>query len=129
MTLAFLGEVDAPAPLLEALRTDLAPLPAPRLRLCGGGRFRGGAVWLGLYGDLERLADLAGAARAAARACGLPLGPGPWRPHLTLGRSRGAVPQAVLGYEGPADVWDDVALVRSVGGQHSDLTAWRLPRP
>ncbi|MDP9498217.1 MAG: hypothetical protein M3P46_11295, partial [Actinomycetota bacterium] len=58
---------------------------------------------------------------------GLRLDAGSWRPHLTLGRGGGPVPEAVLAYEGPDGVWDDVALVRSTGGQHSDLRAWRLP--
>lgn len=126
VTLAFLGEVADPAPLERALAEDLGRLPAPRLRLAGGGRFRGGAVWLGLAGDLDRLQALARAAAEAATRTGVPLDAEGWRPHLTLGRGRGPVPAAVLPYEGPDAVWDDVALVRSTGGQHSDLRAWRL---
>ena len=126
VTLAFLGDVADPAPLLDALASGPARLLPPRLRLSGGGRFRGGAVWLGLSGDLDRLHALAHGAAGAARRCGLPLDAAAWRPHLTLGRSRGPVPEAVLAYAGPEAVWDDLALVRSTGGQHGDLRAWRL---
>lgn len=104
VTLAFLGEVDDPAPLLRALAA-VARVPAPRVRLAGAGRFPGGAVWLGVHGDLTPVHT------AVARALALPPGRSPWRPHLTIGR--GAVPAWAVSYEGPEDLWRTVALVRS----------------
>ncbi len=125
VTLAFLGDVDDPDPVRSAVAAAAA-LPAPRLRLAGAGRFGGSAVWLRLDGDLGRLHALAGAVQQAVRDAGVALQAGPWRPHLTVGRSRAPVPPELSAYEGPYGLWDDLALVRSTGGRHTDLAAWRL---
>lgn len=129
LTLAFLGEVDDPARLLVALGA-VERHPAPLLRLAGAGRFRGGAVWLGLRGELDRLHRLHDAVQDAVEASGLPRAVEQWRPHLTIGRAR-AVPAALQSYEGPEAAWRDVALVHSTltrqGAVHVPLRTWRLP--
>lgn len=130
VTLAFLGEVPDPAELLAEL-PSVQDLPAPRLRLAGAGRFRGGAVWLGLRGDLAALERLHARVREAVAAAGLPAPTGPWRPHLTVGR--GHVLPALTAYEGPYALWRSVALVRSTlgrdGARHEPRATWYLGGP
>lgn len=127
VTLAFLGEVPDPGPLLAALPA-VRELPAPRLRLAGAGRFRGGAVWLGLHGDLPALRRVHATVQRAVTQAGLPVEPGTWRPHLTVGR--GLLPPELSTYEGPPAVWRDVALVHSTlgrqGAVHGPLATWQL---
>ena len=129
LTLAFLGEVDDPARLLVALDV-VERHRAPRLRLAGAGRFRGGAVWLGLRGELDRLPQLHDAVQDAVDAVGCPRPVDQWRPHLTIGRAR-AVPAGLHTYEGPEAAWPDVALVHSTltrrGAVHLPLRTWHLP--
>lgn len=129
VTLAFLGDVKDPAGLRDALGA-VERREAPRLRLAGAGRFPGGAVWLGLLGELDRLRRLRDQVQEAVEAMGLPRSSGPWRPHLTIGRG-GAVPTALRSYEGPEAAWREVALVHSTltrqGAVHVPLRTWRLP--
>jgi 2'-5' RNA ligase len=126
LTLAFLGEVTDPSPLMPALATTRT-LAAPRLALFGSGRF-GNAVWLGLSGDLDQLETLARTVQDSVRACGFALERRPWRPHLTIARGR---PWPLLrDYAGPAASWEEVRLVRSHLDQHAarheTVDAWRL---
>ncbi len=127
VTLAFLGEVTDPAPLGREL-AGVTAVPAPTVQLGGAGRFRSGAVWLAVHGDLTALRS---AVVAAVRSCGLPPPPGPWHAHLTVGRGR--VPPEVLGFRSPPAPWPDVALVRSTltraGAVHEPLARWRLGVP
>lgn len=129
LTLAFLGEVEDPARLLVALGAAKRHR-APRLRLAGAGRFRGGPVWLGLRGELDQLHRLHGALQDAVEAAGLPHSVDQWRPHLTIGRAR-AVPAGLHAYEGPEAPWRDLALVHSTltrqGALHVPLQTWHLP--
>ena len=131
LTLAFLGEVEDPAALIGQLDAVLPSATAPRLRLAGAGRFGGGAVWLGLRGELERLHHLQRSVTAAVERAGLALPSGRWRPHLTVGRGR--LPEGLAAYQGPEGCWREVALVRSQlradGAEHTPLREWMLATP
>jgi RNA 2',3'-cyclic 3'-phosphodiesterase len=120
LTLAFLGDVPGPAAARLAPRLDRAaaghrPLP---LALSGAGAFpaaaRARVLWCGLAGDLSALAALAASvADAATRAGAAPPDAGrPFRPHLTLARSRT-----------PADVRDLVTSLSTYAGP-----PWRVDR-
>ncbi|WP_424921395.1 RNA 2',3'-cyclic phosphodiesterase [Streptomyces sp. wa1] len=120
-TLAFLGNVDEE--LMPELCTRLAraarrtePFP---LRIRGGGRFDGRALWAGAEGDLGTLRLLAERASAAARKSGIPMEEHRrYTPHLTLARSRAQADlspytAALEGFEG---IWweaGELGLVRS----------------
>ena len=131
VTLAFLGEVEAAAPLAVRLQEHLGGPPAvraPRLRLSGAGSF-GRVVWLGPRGERDALRALHLAVTAALQDAGLPVDTRPWTPHLSVGR--GSLPQALQAYDGPAASWQDVALVQSTPGpdgvRHAALRQWTLP--
>ncbi len=118
ITLAFLGE--APVPVLGSVAAAHPPL---RLALAGSGRF-GRAVWVGVAGDVGRLAVLAADVQAA---CGL-TDDRPYRPHLTIARS-GLDPAPLSAYAGPPFEVDRLLLVQSVLGQravHTVLEEHRL---
>ena len=92
LTLRFLGEVaeERLEPLEAALRAAVPPVEIP-LELHAAGMFggsRGGAVWLGVGGDLEGLRALAARAEDAVVAAGLPEERRELRPHLTIARVR-----------------------------------------
>lgn len=102
LTLKFLGDTDADRvdALAAALRTVVAAQEPFALRTGGLGAFpnarRPRVLWLGLAGDLERLARLHRALEAALAGLGFPPEERPFRPHLTLGRFReGARPDRV----------------------------------
>lgn len=95
LTLCFFGDVDAA--LLPAVRRRLERAAvrhaAPRLWLSGAGSFGGShrvgdVLWTSVAGDRERLCQLADALSAAVARAGVPLDERPYRPHLTLARSR-----------------------------------------
>ena len=92
LTLRFLGEVgeERLEPLRAALREAVPPVDVP-LELGAAGMFggsRGGALWLGVGGDLEGLRALAARAEQALVAAGLPEERRELRPHLTIARVR-----------------------------------------
>jgi len=120
-TLAFLGNVDEA--LLPELHTRLAraahrtePFP---LRLHGGGRFGGRALWVGAAGGIDTLRLLAERADAAARRSGVPMDEHRrYSPHLTVARSRTDADlrpyvEALADFEGTSWEVGEVALVRS----------------
>lgn len=121
VTLAFLGDVSDGQ--VDRLRLDLGAAPPVSLAVSGGGCFpaadKARVVWAGLAGDVDGLAVLARAARAAAAEVGVPKDPKPFRAHLTLARVRR--PPAVLtdlvadldGLAGPAWPAREVVLFRS----------------
>ncbi|ADK84510.1 2'-5' RNA ligase [Desulfarculus baarsii DSM 2075] len=95
VTLKFMGEVDQA--LLGDVRRALAGATAGfgplELRVGGCGVFpsprRPNVVWLGIDGQAQRLAALAGRVdQALAQATGLPREKRPFTPHLTIGRVR-----------------------------------------
>ena len=126
LTLAFYGEVDADrAPeLAEHLASSTAGLPAVELSLGGAGRFGQQVLWAGVRGtpgDLAALEVLAAAAAGAGRAVGAAVEERPYRPHLTLARSRGPADldplvASLAGWVGPVWTADAVHLVRSTPG-------------
>ncbi|WP_432057315.1 RNA 2',3'-cyclic phosphodiesterase [Streptomyces sp. bgisy022] len=122
VTLAFYGEVDDD--LVPALDTRLGRAAARtgpfELALHGGGRFgRGRALWAGVDGDLPALRLLAERSSAAARKAGVAMDDHrPYRPHLTLARSRtdhDVRPQldALDGYRSRGWTVTELVLVRS----------------
>lgn len=126
VTLAFLGEVDDPAPVEAALLQVVSP--PLRLSLAGSGSF-GRAVWVGLDGDTDGLHRLAASVQRPCRAAGVELARRPYRPHLTVGRRDRLDPAALASYAGPPFTADEVELVRSRLGRpitHEVLRRVRL---
>ncbi|HEY4021904.1 MAG TPA: 2'-5' RNA ligase family protein [Pseudonocardiaceae bacterium] len=99
VTLCFHGEDDVES-RWATLRPRLTDLPAPRLRLAGGGTF-GGVLWVGVApagpADATGLADLAEAAGAD---------PAEYTAHLTVARWR-ARPGARIDARGLAGLFAD----------------------
>ena len=139
VTLAFLAEVDdrTRAALVPRLERVAHRHPSPTLALAGGGRFGGQLLWTRVDGDRMALRRLADSVRAAARRCGLPTDPRPYRPHLTLGRAGRPAPDlaplatALNGFAGGAWSASDLHLVRSVLGagpggtaRHETVASW-----
>ncbi|MCN9243302.1 RNA 2',3'-cyclic phosphodiesterase [Streptomyces sp. RY43-2] len=90
-TLAFYGEVaEEVVPELSERLARAARRTEPfRLALGGGGHFGGRTLWVGASGDTGVMGLLADRAEAAARKAGVETGEyRPYRPHLTLARSR-----------------------------------------
>lgn len=90
VTLAFLGEVEerrTPG-LAERLGRAAHRHEAFELWFSGGGRFTHSTLWAGVRGDRDRLRSLAESIAAAARRAGIDHVDRPYRPHLTLARSR-----------------------------------------
>ncbi|MFC8226764.1 RNA 2',3'-cyclic phosphodiesterase [Streptomyces sp. NPDC057287] len=120
-TLAFLGNVDEELmPELYVRLERAAHRTQPfALRIHGGGRFDGRALWAGAAGDLDTLRLLAERAHAAARKAGVPMEEHRrYTPHLTLARSRvqaDLTPYAAAleGFEGMRWEADELSLVRS----------------
>lgn len=94
LTLQFLGELDATyLPGIEgALRQACANHPAQRLCLTTAGAFpnvrRPSVVWAGIGGDTAALVQLVASIRQALAQIGIVGDNHPFRPHLTLGRTR-----------------------------------------
>ncbi len=135
LTLRFLGDVDeAVVPDLRGqLAQEVATVEVP-LELAGLGQFgsrsRPTVLWLGLAGDLDRLAALRAAVERAVVAAGLEGDERPLRPHVTLARvarqarpsQRRAISDAVAATETPPSVpfaAREVALVRSHLGRNA----------
>lgn len=89
-TLVFLGEVEGRRlpELTERLGRAARRHAGHTLRLAGGGRFGDRTLWVGVGGERQTLAHLAGSASAAARRTGIDVEERPFHPHLTLARSR-----------------------------------------
>ena len=114
VTLAFLGEVDAPRRLAAPLGAVCAATDPFRLRLAGSGTFgRGGPVWVGVDGDVDRLTALAQDVANACRRAGVDVERRAYRPHLTVGRRGHPDPRALASYIGPEWRVDEVELVVS----------------
>jgi 2'-5' RNA ligase len=143
VTLAFFGEVPerSVAGLTAAVGAALAPAGAPvdvHLRLAGAGTFPAKGdprvLWVGVDGDVEQLAGLAGAAAGAGGSVGIPVERRPYRPHVTIGRwahsARGdrRLAAALANYAGPHWTAGEVVLMRShhgSGPRYETVAAWR----
>lgn len=143
VTLAFLGDVPDPvaAGLARALeRTAAGHRPFP-LALAGAGAFpvapHARVLWCGLDGDHAALTALAASvADAVTHAGAAPPDAGrPFRPHLTLARSRGRAQAdvrdlvtALSGYASPSWPVDRIQLIDShPGGRPRYSTVGRWP--
>jgi 2'-5' RNA ligase len=79
-------------------------------------------LWVGVSGDLEVLGRLAQRCAAAGRRCGLAMDKVRYRPHLTVGRSRGtptdmnSASGALSGFSGEQWRITSVELVHSTLG-------------
>lgn len=120
-TLAFLGNVEEellPELYVRLERAAHRTEPFP-LRIHGGGRFDGRALWAGAAGGLDTLRLLAERADAAARRAGVPMEEHRrFTPHLTLARSRTQADltpyvAALEGFEGMHWEAGELSLVRS----------------
>ena len=98
ITLKFLGDVDEPR--VDELSRSLAEAIEPfelrvrpgALGAFGGNRLR--VVWVGLEGDIDVLAGLAGRVETALEPLGFPKERRPFAAHLTLARVPDGVPVA-----------------------------------
>lgn len=131
VTAAFMAEV--PAGVVDTVVDGVAEAVASRapipLRLKGGGAFpnpyEARVTWIGVDGQPESLAELAGLARAVRRACshaGANPEGGPFTPHLTVARSRRPFEatrwlRVLDAYAGPTWNADEVTLFASHQGQ------------
>ncbi len=94
LTLAFLGEVEERrvAAAERAMRLSAARAAPLELSARGIGAFpnheRARVMWAGLEGDVAALAELQGDLTSALRQEGFDLEERPFRPHVTLARSR-----------------------------------------
>ncbi|MFF4186997.1 RNA 2',3'-cyclic phosphodiesterase [Streptomyces sp. NPDC001691] len=121
LTLAFMGDTDEAvlAELHERLRRAARRTEPFTLRLHGGGRFDGRALWAGVAGGLDHLRLLAERADAAARRSGIPMDQHRrYVPHLTLARTRTPMDlkpyaDALAAFEGSPWQVGELALVRS----------------
>jgi 2'-5' RNA ligase len=118
VTLAFLNDVREPASLHDGLRTAAAAMTPFQLELAGSGVFRGArATWAGVDGDVPALTGLADRVHRACREAGVVLDERPFRPHLTVGKTKRLDPSALSGYRGPTWAVREIELVQSVLGK------------
>jgi 2'-5' RNA ligase len=138
LTLAFLGVVDERRlpDLTARLERAANRHDAFELSFGGGGRFDRRVLWAGVRGDSEQLVALASGVAAAGRRAGIELADRPYRPHLTLARSRDRdgrdlrpLVAAVSGFAGTAWPVDAVHLIESRLGPtpaYATLGTWPL---
>lgn len=114
LTLAVLGEVADPGPLVPPLARAAASSPPLVLRLQGGGFFRGpGVLHAAVAGDVDGLHRLASVVRDACAETGVDLERRPFLPHVTVARRLPTDPGVLAGYTGPTWTAGQVELVRS----------------
>ena len=140
LTLAFLGEVDEDrvARLVARLERAARRCGPAELQLHGGGHFGRTVLWVAVVGDVQPIARLAAASRAAARRAGISIeDERTFRLHLTVARGRPGADlrpwaRELAAYAGPSWTASRVALVRSRLGPsttHDDLQVWDLGGP
>ena len=90
-TLSFLGEVDAPDPLIEVVAPALRDRVPPIVRLGGAGAFpgvrRGTVLWVGFAEGPDALGELATCVARATAPLGFETETRRFRPHVTVARS------------------------------------------
>ncbi|TQN27666.1 2'-5' RNA ligase [Haloactinospora alba] len=141
LTLLFLGEVseEGIGDLRERFAAEIPRHPRMRLAVRGAGTFPGDAasarvLWAGIEGDVDPLADLAGAVSRTARRAGVAVQRRPYVPHVTLARSREPVDASELRtelLEFATPFWEagEVHLVHSRPGQqprYRTVDTWAL---
>jgi 2'-5' RNA ligase len=135
LTLAFLGEISGEVlpDLAAGLGAVALRTPPLELSLGGGGRFGHRVLWTRVRGETEPLGALAEAVRETAGRAGVPVEDHPYRPHLTLARSRGgrtdlaAAVAALACFDGTAWTARELHLVRSHLGAGPGGTAAHEP--
>jgi RNA 2',3'-cyclic 3'-phosphodiesterase len=120
LTVCFLGSVaEDRRPDLEARLVRAASRHRPlSLQLAGGGHFGSRVLFAKVLGDVTEASRLAASVTAAARRAHVPVDERPYRPHLTLARSRGTTPLRPLAerlhsYAGPPWVVEGILLMES----------------
>lgn len=94
LTVRFYGNLAIPTveQLQDELRSRLAAQPRFELRVSRVGAFPGPnrprTLWLGIDDSFEQLGNLRAAVDEGSQAAGIEPEPGPYRPHLTVGRLR-----------------------------------------
>jgi RNA 2',3'-cyclic 3'-phosphodiesterase len=140
VTIQFLGAVDDLAALQGALGDATRPVQPATVRLGGGGAFpqpkRGNVLWLGVVKGAAELEGIAAAVTSATAGIGYQQERRPFRPHVTVARSRERVdlrPHVdALGAEpvGPAWRVADVVLLASEtrpdGARYSEVGRFGL---
>jgi 2'-5' RNA ligase len=92
MTVRFYGDLEIPKVerLQEELRNRLSQQPAFELQVNRVGAFpapnRPRVIWLGIHDPFEQLPGLKSLVEDATSAAGIEPEPGPYKPHLTVGR-------------------------------------------
>lgn len=98
LTLAFLGDIDAGRTAAVAGQIDAVATDTVRFHLSAGGvgvfpdLRRARVLWVGLRGDIDRLAALKTRLDDALAEIGFRPERRPFRPHLTIGRPRRRLP-------------------------------------
>jgi len=109
LTVRFLGDLEDPEPVLEAVRPVAAATPPFELELTGLGAFpgprRARVVWVGVGRGAEEAAALAAGVDRALEALGIPPEDRPWSAHVTLGRYRQPRALPTDAAQAP-DVWE-----------------------
>lgn len=125
LTTAFYGDVDdAIVPDLTARLERAARRCAPlSLVLSDAGTFpkqsaRAKVLWVGVTGDVDGLSRLAERCVAAGRRCGLSMEDRPYRPHVTIARTR----------RDPIDLRPTVESLSTYAGNPWTATSLRLVR-
>jgi 2'-5' RNA ligase len=125
LTVAFYDDVPEQVvpELTERLERAAGRTSGLSLALSGAGTFpahsrQARVLWAGVTGDLELLSRLADRCVAAGRRAGLALGNAKYRPHVTVGRTRG----------GPADLTEAAAALADLRGEVWRATAVELIR-
>ncbi|MGH3343818.1 MAG: RNA 2',3'-cyclic phosphodiesterase [Carbonactinosporaceae bacterium] len=136
LTLAFLGEVgEDRLPALRERLERVAGRHAPlTLSLTGGDRFGREVLWAGVAGDLLGLERLAGSVSEAARGAEIRVDDRPYRPHLTLARTRRPtdlrrLAKACAAFRGTPWAARELLLVRSHLGRrprYDTVASWPL---
>jgi 2'-5' RNA ligase len=124
VTISFLGETQELDAVIRATDAAAAAHPPVSLHLDRIGGFpslrRPRVLWIGLGGDVERLALVAGAIAQAMETLGFPREQRPFAPHLTVAR-----------FKGPAALEIPSVTVRPASFTAGEVTVFRsnLRRP
>ncbi len=90
LTVRFLGDIEDPAPIIDALRPIVATHPAFEIEIAGLGAFpkrqEASIVWAGLSKGGLAAGVLAAGIEAALVPVGFPREARPWKGHVTIGR-------------------------------------------